>query len=178
MIAMLKSIYVVSRFLPMSQFWSTYMAQVATCDRRGVTDTMMWRKKCHIPVSVTPLRSQLATCDIDHWTYDDFMLWYIGVVRLLRLAFVTPSTMGQVSHLKIPILLLESPCSLVCQEISAASYIVNVCTMQFFWVKLFGFLTIWCIAAWVTRPERAKDEVKQARRAANLKSGPNGPLDF
>ena len=36
-------------------------------------------------------------------------------------------------------------------------------------------------SAWVTRPERpkgAKDEVKQARRAANQKSGPNGPLDF
>ena len=33
----------------------------------------------------------------------------------------------------------------------------------------------------VTRPERpkgAKDEVKQARRAAIQKSGPNGPLDF
>ena len=32
--------------------------------------------------------------------------------------------------------------------------------------------------AWVTRPEGAKDEVKQARRAANLKSSPVGALDF
>ena len=38
-----------------------------------------------------------------------------------------------------------------------------------------------CTDAWVTRPERpkgAKDEVKQARRAAAQKSGPGGPQDF
>ena len=38
-----------------------------------------------------------------------------------------------------------------------------------------GLIIIWCIVAWVTRPERpkgVKDEVKQARRA---KSGPAGP---
>ena len=35
--------------------------------------------------------------------------------------------------------------------------------------------------AWVTRPERpegVKDVIKQAQRAATLKSGPGGPLDF
>ena len=34
--------------------------------------------KCHIQVSVTPPRSQVATCDMGHWTCDDFILWYIG----------------------------------------------------------------------------------------------------
>ena len=35
-----------------------------------------------------------------------------------------------------------------------------------------------CIVTWVTRPERpkgAKDEVKEARRATDLKLGPGGP---
>ena len=27
--------------------------------------------KCHIQVSVTPPRSQVATCDMGHWTYDN-----------------------------------------------------------------------------------------------------------
>ena len=39
-IAMLKSIKVFTN--KMSQFWSTYMSQVVTCDRRGVTDAKMW----------------------------------------------------------------------------------------------------------------------------------------
>ena len=60
------------------------MSQEATCDWRGITDTKMWCKKCHILVSVTPLRSQVATCDIGHWTCDDFILWYIGGVFYRR----------------------------------------------------------------------------------------------
>ena len=35
-----------------------------------------------------------------------------------------------------------------------------------------------CTDAWVTRPERPKDVIKQARRAAAKNSGPGGPLDF
>ena len=37
------------------------------------------------------------------------------------------------------------------------------------------------MVAWVTRPERpkdAKDEVKEAQRATNLKLEPGGPLNF
>ena len=40
------------------------MSQVATCDRRGVTDTRMWHFFCHILASMTTLWSEVATCDI------------------------------------------------------------------------------------------------------------------
>ena len=56
------------------------VSQVATCDQRGVTDARMWQKRCHILVSVTPLWSQVATCDIGHCTCDNSILWYIGWV--------------------------------------------------------------------------------------------------
>ena len=44
-----------------------------------------------------------------------------------------------------------------------------------FFGESFGFSTIYCNVAWVTRPERpkgAKDDVKQARRAQSRPEGP------
>ena len=57
----------------MSQFWSTYMSQVVTCDQRAVTDDKMWRNKCHILASVTSLRSHVASCDM--WRFYTVIYW-------------------------------------------------------------------------------------------------------
>ena len=48
---------------------------MATCDQRDVTDTWMWHHFCHILAPVTPLWSQVATCDTGHYTCDNFILW-------------------------------------------------------------------------------------------------------
>ena len=56
------------------------MSQVATCDQIGVTGARMWHCFRHILASVTPLWSQVATCDIGHCTCDNSILWYIGWV--------------------------------------------------------------------------------------------------
>ena len=65
--------------LRVSRFWSTYMSQEATCDWRGCHRyyCKMWRKKCHILVSVTPLRSQVATCDmsLNMWQFYTVIYW-------------------------------------------------------------------------------------------------------
>ena len=41
--------------------------------------------------SVTPLWSHVRTCDTDHWTCDDFLLWYIGEV-IVGIAITPGST--------------------------------------------------------------------------------------
>ena len=46
------------------------------CANCNVTVAKMWRKKCHILAAVTPLRSHVASCDIGHWTCDDFYWIY------------------------------------------------------------------------------------------------------
>ena len=56
------------------------MSQVATCDQIGVTGARMWHCFCHILASVTPLWSQVATCDRGHCTCDNSILWCIGGV--------------------------------------------------------------------------------------------------
>ena len=51
-----------------------YMSQVITCDRRGVTDAKMWRKKCHSLVfSVTCY--QLWHRSLNTWQFYTVIYW-------------------------------------------------------------------------------------------------------
>ena len=64
---------------------------MATCDQRDVTDTWMWHHFCHILAPVTPLWSQVATCDTGHYTCDNFILWNNEGVFLPYIFFISIS---------------------------------------------------------------------------------------
>ena len=64
--------------------WS--MSHVRTCDKAmsQITEKVS---------PVTPHPSHVCTCDIGHWTCDDFTLWYIrGVILPRHLALIAPGT--------------------------------------------------------------------------------------
>ena len=77
--------------------------------------------------------------------------------------------MTHMSMICIPLVRIIGMCVIHTCIIDTRTYIMDTCIMD---------TSIMDTSVWVTRPERptgAKDEVKEAQRATDLKLGPGGP---
>ena len=52
--------------------------KIVTCLATHVTGAHMWQKWCHRWHLFGHLCTSSVTCDVSHWTCDDFILWYFG----------------------------------------------------------------------------------------------------